>query len=358
MLTSLMFRGAALAALTLAALPWPTASATQPAAPAPAASAAAVVQVQPLSQVALHPERQASAQVVARNEARLAAEVGGVLQRWSVDVGQSVRAGQELARLDATDLELARERARAARDAARARLDLVQTQLRRARELQAQGFLSPEALNARETELALLSAELASAEAALQTAERQLAKAVLRAPFAGTVTQRLAQQGEMVAPGTVLFVLAQTADVELQAALSPAEVAELRAGAQPRFVTDDGQVRAARLLRVVPTVAPATRLQTVRLALQGAALPPGTAGLLRWAAPQPHVPAALLVRRGTQLGVFVVEGQGAAARARFVPLAGAQEGRPAAAAGLPEAARLVVRGQQALRDGQPVTPAP
>lgn len=231
-------------------------------------------------------------------------------------------------------------------------------QLRRARELQAQGFLSPEALNARETELALQSAELASAEAALQTAERQLAKAVIRAPFAGTVTQRLAQQGETVAPGAVLFVLAQTDGVELQAALSPAEVAELRAGAQPRFEADDGQVRAARLLRAVPTVVPSTRLQTVRLALQGAALPPGTAGLLRWAAPQPHVPAALLVRRGAQLGVFIVEGAGSAARARFVPLPDAQEGRPAPAAGLPDGARLVVRGQQALRDGQPVTLAP
>ena len=359
MMKPTILRSAALAALLYAALPWPTvAAASEPGTPTAASAAPAAVQVQPLAQVALRPERQASAQVVARNEARLAAEVGGVLQRWSADVGQPVRAGQELARLDANDLQLARDRARAARDAARARLELVQMQLRRARELQAQGFLSPEALNARETELALQSAELASAEAALQTAERQLAKAVIRAPFAGTVTQRLAQQGETVAPGAVLFVLAQTDGVELQAALSPAEVAELRAGAQPRFEADDGQVRAARLLRAVPTVVPSTRLQTVRLALQGAALPPGTAGLLRWAAPQPHVPAALLVRRGAQLGVFIVEGAGSAARARFVPLPDAQEGRPAPAAGLPDGARLVVRGQQALRDGQPVTLAP
>ncbi len=361
MLNPTLLGRAALAALAMAALPWPwmaAAAESGTTAPAAATPLTAPVQVQSLARVALHPERQASAQVVARNEARIAAEVGGVVQRWSADVGQPVRAGQPLAWLDATDLELSRERARAARDAARARLELVQAQLRRARELQAQGFLSPEALNARETELALQSAELASAEAALQSAERQLGKAVIRAPFTGTVTQRLAQQGETVAPGAVLFVLAQTDGMELQATLAPAEVAELRAGAQPRFESDDGQVRAARLLRVVPTVAPATRLQTARLALSGPALPPGTAGLLRWAAPHPHVPATLLVRRDTQLGVFTVEGDGAAARARFVPLPGAQEGRPAAAAQLPHDMRLVVHGQQALRDGQPVTVAP
>ncbi|MCX7741962.1 MAG: HlyD family efflux transporter periplasmic adaptor subunit, partial [Tepidimonas sp.] len=205
--------------------------------------------------------------------------------------------------------------------------------------------------------VALLRTELDSAEVALRTAERQRSKAIVRAPFAGTVTQRLAQLGETVAAGTPLFVLAQTDAVELQAALAPAEVAELRTAATLRFEADDGQVRAARLLRVVPTVTSSTRLQTVRLALQGAVLPPGTAGLLRWQAVAPHVPAALLVRRGTALGVFVVEGDGAQQRARFIALPAAQEGRPTPTA-LPPQTLVVVRGQQTLRDGESVTLAP
>ncbi|MDM7456887.1 MAG: biotin/lipoyl-binding protein, partial [Tepidimonas sp.] len=122
MLNPTMLGRAALAALILAALPWSwTAPAAEPNTTAPSAAippTSAPVRVQPLSQVALRPERQASAQVVARNEARIAAEVGGVLLRWSADVGQPVRAGQPLAWLDAADLELARDRARAARDAA------------------------------------------------------------------------------------------------------------------------------------------------------------------------------------------------------------------------------------------------
>jgi hypothetical protein len=54
-----------------------------------------------------------------------------------------------------------------------------------------------------------------------------------------------------------------------------------------------------------------------------------------------------VVRRDRRLGVFVAEG----GRARFHPLAGAQEGRPAAADLAPDA-RIVVAGQLALRDGQ------
>lgn len=329
---------------------------TTPPAP-PTQGAPSPVDVRPLRDMWLHPQRSASAQVVARNEARVAAEVAGVVQRWEADVGTSVRAGQVLARLDPADHELAVQRARAARDAAQARLELLQAQARRAHELHGQGFISADALQMRDTELALQRAELASAQAALASAERALAKTVVRAPFAGTVTQRLAQQGETVAAGTPLFVLVQTGAAELQAQLSPAEVRELGRVRDVRFEADDGATRAARLLRAVPALAGGTRLQTVRLALQGEPLPPGAAGVLRWQAPLPHVPAELLVRRGSALGVFVVEGEGEQARARFVALPEAQEGRPAAAASLAGDACVVVRGQHALHDGQRVTPS-
>ena len=77
---------------------------------------------------------------------------------------QEAEHGLPQARLDDTDLALAAERARAALQAAQARLALAEAQTRRARELQAQGFFSPEALAARETELALQRADVAQRE--------------------------------------------------------------------------------------------------------------------------------------------------------------------------------------------------
>ena len=167
----------------------------------------------------LQPEREAPAVVVPRNQSRLAAEVSGVLQRWTVDVGAQVRKGQVLAQIDPRDSELARDRARAALQAAQARLELAQQQLKRARELVAQGFFSQEALAQRETEVALLRTELTSNRAQLALAQRQLDKTALKAPFAGSIRQRLAQTGETVAPGSVLFVLTETGAREVDATM-------------------------------------------------------------------------------------------------------------------------------------------
>jgi len=324
------------------------------AAPA-AATAPASVQTARLDSLWLQPERSAAATVLARNESRLSAEVSGTVQRWSADVGASVRRGELLLQIDPTDHELALQRAQAGHDAAVARLQLGLAQLQRARDLVTQGFFSKEALTQRETEVALQQADLASAEAQLRSARRQLERTRVLAPFAGTVVQRTAQVGEAVAPGTPLFVLAETGAAELQAHVPPAEVPGLRRAGAWQFQPQGSQEQLAlRLLRVSATVQAANRAHAVRLGWTQAAAdaaatsaPPGSSGVLRWRDPQPHIPAALLVRRGAELGIFVRQGQ----QARFVALPGAQEGR-AVATELPPETLVVVRGQAALSDGQ------
>ncbi|OGB35840.1 MAG: hypothetical protein A3E51_06265 [Burkholderiales bacterium RIFCSPHIGHO2_12_FULL_67_38] len=336
---------------------WAQGSAPPPAnAPAPSAPARARVDVARLDSVWLRPEREAPASVVARNESRLSAEVSGTLQRWTADVGAQVARGQVLAQIDPVDHQLAVQRAQAALDASTARLKLAQAQLRRSRELVAQGFFSQEALAQRETEVALVQTEVSANRAQLATAQRQRAKTTLRAPFAGSVKERLAQTGEAVAPGSVLYVLSESGAAELQATLSPADVPGLRAAKAVRFEAQ-GLRHAARLLRVGSTLSATARTQTARLAFEpGAAAPAaGTSGTLRWQEARPHLPPALMVRRGSALGVFVRQGTGAQASARFVPLPGAQEGR-ASAVDLPADTPVIVRGQAALQHGQPIDP--
>ena len=325
-----------------------------------APAAATSVQTARLDSVWLQPERSAAATVLARNESRLSAEVGGRVLSWGADVGATVRRGHLLLQIDPTDHELALQRAQAGRDAAMSRLQLGLAQLQRARDLVAQGFFSKEALTQRETEVALQQAELASAEAQLRSARRQLERTRVLAPFAGTVVQRTAQVGETVAPGTPLFVLAESGAAEVQAHVPPAEVPGLRRAGAWQFQPQGSELtHPLRLLRVSATVQAANRTQTVRLGWAEAAAPgtdpgaatgtapPGSSGVLRWRDPQPHIPAALMVRRGDALGIFVRQGQ----QARFIGLPGAQEGR-AVATQLPPDTLVVVRGQAALTDGQ------
>jgi DNA polymerase-3 subunit alpha len=83
--------------------------------------------------------------------------------------------------------------------------------------------------------------------------------------------------------------------------------------------------------------------------------PAGTTGTLRWQDPQAHIPSAYIVKRKDQLGVFVQQGTGSDAKARFVPLPGAQEGRPSPAPKtLAGNIALIVQGQLALQDQAPI----
>ncbi len=334
---------AALSALMLAA---PAAAQAQPAAAASAPGALAV-KTAPFAQLALRPQREAAAVVVARNDSRIAAEVAGTVQRWGPDTGARVAAGALLVEIDPSEHRLARERAAAALAAAQARAQLAAAQLQRARELQGQGFVSADALAAREAEARAAEADVAVQRAALASAERALAKTRVLAPFEASVRQRLVQAGETVAPGAPLYQLTETRGAELAAQLAPEDARGLPGAAGLQFARDDGSRVALKLLRVADTVNAGARTVEVRLAPASGALTPGRDGRLLWADPRPHVPAALLVRRDGRLGVFSEQG----GRARFVPLPEAQEGRAAPAPQLDGALKLVIDGQHKLRDG-------
>lgn len=333
---------------------------TPPAGSEPATAARTAVETRALDQVWLLPRREAPAEVVARNESRLSAEVSGTLQRWGADVGATVKRGELLAQIDPRDYELAVQRAQAGLNASQSRLKLAQAQLQRSRELVAQGFFSQEALGQRETEVALLESEVNSARAQLATEQRQLGKTKLVAPFAGTVRERMAQTGEAVAPGTVLYVLVESGHNEVNATLSPSDVAGLRNATDLQLHTREGQF-AVRLLRVSDAVTVPARTRAARLAFADAASAPaaGASGTLRWQERQPHLPPSVMVRRDGALGVFVVHGDGAQATARFVPVPGAQESRATPVpASLSGTVRVVVRGHEALQNDQAIEPRP
>lgn len=349
------FHHATVAALTLWLIglaPGPTWAQT----PAAAEATTPAVRTSTLSSIWVFPEREAPARVVARNESRLSFEVAGTLLRWHADVGSTVRQGDLLAEIDPRDFDLAVRRAQTALDAAQARLALAQAQLQRSRDLVAQGFFSQEALAQRETEVQLLQADVATQQSLLATAQRQRDKTRLRAPFAASVKQRLAQTGEAVSPGGVLYVLSETGGAEVLASVTPADAPSLRA-ARERWLLVDGQRHALGRLQLSPTVDTPARTQAARLSLPDSATAPasGSSGSLRWRDARPHLPPAQMVRRGDALGLFVQVGEGTEARARFVALPGAQEGRAAALpASLGASMRVITTGQAGLADGESI----
>lgn len=306
------------------------------------------VETAPLASRVVHPRREAPAQVVARNQSRISAEIAAVVREISADVGQAVAAEAPLARLDDRDTRLALRQVMAERDGLRARLELAQRQLDRARELESNNFIATEAVNQRSAEVVSLRAELNAVEARVAVAQRQLDKTVVRAPYDAVVSARSAQVGELTSPGAPLFTLVQRGDEEVHADIPAERAGSLLSAARIVFVSD-GPEHVVELVRVSPVISGDTRTRAARLRFVERPPAIGTDGRLRWADPAPHLPPALIVRRGDVLGAFTVRD----GRARFVALPGAQEGRAAPVA-LPPDTPIVVSGQAALRDGDPV----
>jgi len=307
--------------------------------------------IRPLSEVALYPEREASAQAVSLNESRIAAEISGRIEAIPVKVGERIARGAVIARLDCRDHELARDRADAAMGAVRSRLSQAQQQLERARSLRARGFYSSEALASRETDVQVLRADIEQASAQLATATRAVEKCTVRSPFTAIVRERLGQVGELAAPGTPLIALSDAGHVEVSAQVQLKDAESMKQSSELRFVGEGG-TRMLALLRISPAISPQARTVEARLRFKGKPAAAGASGAVVWRESRSHIPAAFVVRREGRLGIFIEE----RGIARFHALVEAQEGRPTPADLAPDT-RIVVAGQLALRDGQPIAAA-
>jgi RND family efflux transporter MFP subunit len=316
----------------------------------PAIAAPVVVKSASLASIAIHPQREASAQVVSLNLAKLSAELSARITRIPVEPGQRITKGAVVAELDCADTRIAAQRAQAALESSEARLQLAQHQLQRSTELAAKNFISHEALDTRKTELAVTAADVKLNAAAHAAAKREVGKCTLRSPYPAIVEARLAQVGELASPGTPIVQLWDTSRLQLTAQVQAGDAGRL-AEAKPVFVTQ-GREYTVTLLRVSPALNPASRTREARFSFPRTPPAPGSHGVLRWRDARAFVPADYLVKRAGALGVFVVQGQ----RARFVALPGAQEGRPAPADALAADSRLITDGRFALQDGMAVTP--
>ncbi|MDZ7643598.1 MAG: efflux RND transporter periplasmic adaptor subunit [Woeseiaceae bacterium] len=313
------------------------------------APAAVPVTVAPLDSRLIDLPVRAPATVVAANEAVIAAQVSGLISEVRVDVGARVDRGDLLVLLDPDDARLALARAEADLAALDAQIEQAAQRLARGENLKARDFISEDDLLDRETTLNVLRANRSAQELAVRTARLALSRTRIVAPYAATVVARSAQVGSLAQPGTPLLTLVQTGDREVDADLDPRLAATLADAPIVRFVSR-GRDWPLTLLRLSDVIDTEARIRKGRFAFSGEPAAIGTSGEVVWIDAASLVPVPLIVQRDGRLGVFVADSD----RARFVPLPGAQEGRPART-GLPGDTLIVVRGHTRLQDGDSIT---
>jgi len=156
----------------------------------------------------------ASGYVVARRQATVASKITGRMVELDIEEGDHVQAGQIIAKLDDTNIRATLDQAGAQRSFAKAGLEETQVNLTNAqrdydrqKSLLAGHFVSQAAVDNAQTSVDALRAQLATqrrnvdvAERGVNVAQRNLDDTTVRAPFAGVVTVKAAQPGEIVSP--------------------------------------------------------------------------------------------------------------------------------------------------------------
>lgn len=198
------------------------------------------------------------------------ARASGYVKRWHADLGQRVAAGDVLAELETPDLDQDVRKAEAAVVEARASRGLAQTTVQRFRQLMADNAIARQELDAREAELHVREAALAAAEAALARVQELTGFQSIRAPFAGIVTARRVELGDLVtagAGGGALFTLEATDSLRAFVDLPQTYVRSVRPGMKVQFRLPEaaGRLFAADVVRTAGALNASTRSMRVEL---------------------------------------------------------------------------------------------
>jgi membrane fusion protein (multidrug efflux system) len=353
-----------LALLALAACagsePEPRQSA-QPGAEA-AAPAAELVETQPVELGTLPTAIEASGSVQARRVSGVGAEVSGRLVEVFVDVGDTVEAGAPLFQIDRIPYQMALAEARAGLALARAERDNALHERERVEKLVEERAVSQRRRDEQTTAAAVAVARVAQMEARLARAETNLERTLVRAPYAGSVVERRAHEGEMAGPEPVV-VLQESGALVVVLNIPEATPVPVRTGSAVHlFVEGLSAPLETRVDRVSERVDPGTRTYEVRAPLHD---PSGTvkAGSYGRAEilPTPGPPravvdrSALLMRDGRS---YVFRAEGDTARRVHVRVGAMTSDRVEILSGV-EPGDRVVRGEAVgrLADGDPIRTA-
>lgn len=264
----------------------------------------------------------AEASIEALNQATLAAQMPGRIVDLAVDVGDRVRKGQILLRIDPAEAAAGVAAADAAIAQAEATRLTASADYDRARSLVERKFLSQSALDSARSQFQAADAQLRAARAQRTQAATVEGYATVVSPLNGVVAARHIEAGEMAQPGRTLLTVYDPVHMRAVADLAPQRLAQLGDGVLRATVELNGSHRMLESAAVTVLPAADARTHTRRLRID---LPPGTEGVQPGSFARVHfhpvpaaaasaapvlIPAVSVLRRGELTAVYVAEGEG------------------------------------------------
>jgi RND family efflux transporter MFP subunit len=249
------------------------------------------------------------------NQSTVSAQTSGRIVELTVDVDSTVRKGDVIARLRDTEPRARLDAADAAQREAQAQLTRTQAEYARAKAEFDAKYIAQAQMDIATAARDAAQARLAQTRAALDDAREQQDYALVRAPYAGIVTARHVQIGELAVPGRALVTMLSLDKLRAVADVPQQFIGALRDGGQARVTFPDGDTLAAGSIHIFPYADEHSHTFRVRVDLPEAGphtIYPGELVKLAFDGPAVNtlsVPAAALAWRGEVAGLYVAEAQ-------------------------------------------------
>jgi len=299
-------------------------------------------------------------EVRARHETPLGFRVGGKVLECKVNLGDSVRRGQILAKLEPTDYQLASQSGSASLTEARSTLTLAEAELVRYRNLHDKGFVSAAVLDQKQAAADSAKARLDALQSNHNEQTRQLDYTTLAADNDGVISAYDCNAGQVVNIGQPILRLAQAAEKEIEIHLPETELQHFRSSAGFTLVLNamPEKTYTGTLRELAAAADPATRTYAARIMLKNpdAAVQLGMSATLevRPAGDQiMRLPLAAVVSRDSHPSVWKVDNAGIV-HMTPVAIGSIEENAVRIISGLTGGDIVVTAGANLLRDGEKV----
>lgn len=296
--------------------------------------------------------------ISARVQSNLGFRVPGKVVERLVDVGQTVRAGDPLMRLDQIDLDLARTAKEKAVVAARAAAEQAAADEMRYRKLIADGWTTQQKFEQATALRDSTAAQLAAAEAQAEVARNEAAYSILRADADGTVVETLAEPGQVVSAGQTVVKLAHAGSREAVVNLPETVRPAIGSLGQARTYGAARAPSRATLRQLSDAADPTTRTYEARYALDGEAARAPLGATVTVSIPKDEaaetleVPLGALYDDGKITSVWVVDPASTVSR-RTVQVRQLSD-ETALVTGISAGERIVALGAHLIREGERV----
>lgn len=326
-----------------------------------AAGRTVVAAVQTVQPVSLSLRVETPGLVVSEDQVQVASRLMGYIREIKVEEGQAVKAGQLLFVVDPADIQGQMSQARAGLAQAEAALADAKLDYERFGALYKDEAIPKMQWDKIRLQYQVAQQQVAAARAGFGLASNQMRYASVVAPINGVVTQKMANAGDLAAPGRPILVIEGLKKLQVRTQVSGEVYARIKPGEMVSIVQDGATAPApveGRIAQVVPAADPASHSHRVKIDLPaGSGLSSGNfvrVGFAVGSREGIRVPATAIAERAGITGVFVVDGEGIA-RYRMVRPGATEQDMVEIQSGLNAGDKIVVSQVAQLENGDKVS---